>query len=225
MLTRDHIVYDLLEIARAGRGSDDESLTPELVGFWVDNTRAELIGQWVDRGRSINPDIIQTIPCMAIEQVDASECGCEETGCMVLRTTLRLPDTVESAQGTNLITRVAPVMVTSKAFSLVPYERAIWSGENKFTKNTVKAFLRNGYLYFLTNKYIGDKISVSLVASYPQDLESYTTCTGTPCYTNQSKYPLSARMVETLKKKIVDADLKISLSTKGDDVNNANNVI
>jgi hypothetical protein len=225
MVTRDHLIFDLLEVARAGRGSDDESLTPELVGFWIDNTRAELIGQWIDKGRSINPDLIQILPCMAVSQVDASECGCVLTDCYLFRTDERIPDTVESANGMNLITRVGPVMVTSRAFSFVPYERAIVSGDNKFTKNTAKAFLRNGYIYIISNKYIGKKISVSLVASYPMDLADYATCTGTPCYTNESKYPISARMIETLKKKILDADLKIALTTKGDDINNANNIV
>lgn len=223
MITRTHLIFDLLELARAGRGSDDESLTPELVGFWVDNTRAELIGQWVDKGRSLNPDIIQTIPCLEIEQVDASECGCEETGCFIYRSKLQLPATVESANGVNLITRVASVKVDSKAFSFVPYERFIWSSDNKFTKNIPKATLKNRYLYIKSNSFLGDKISVSLVASYPQDLAIYASCTGEPCYTDDSYYPISARMVETLKKKIQDTNLRIALQTKGDDVNNANN--
>lgn len=223
MVTKQHLIYDLLELARAGRGSDDESLTPELIGFWIDNTRAELIGQWVDKGRSINPDIIQTIPCLEIVQVDASECGCENTGCFIYRTKLQLPVTVESANGVNLITRVASIKIDSRAFSFIPYERALWSGGNKFTKNITRCFLKNRYIYIMSTSYLGDKISVSLVANYPEDLSNYSSCTGELCYNKESYYPISGRMIETLKKKIQDTNFRIALQAKGDDINNATN--
>lgn len=225
MLTKDKLIYDLLEIARAGRGSDDEPLTPELVGFWVDNTRAELIGQSVDKGRSINPDIVQVLPCVEIQQVDASECGCETTGCYIYRTKRQLPTAIETSNGHTLITRVAPIRVDSKAFSFLPYERAIWGGTDRFTSNIVRCFLRNKYIYILSKRFLGDKISVSMVANYPEELGEFTTCAGESCYTKESNYPISARMIETMKKKIIDTNFKISLSTKGDDINDANGII
>ena len=225
MLTKDKLIYDLLEIARAGRGSDDEPLTPELVGFWIDNTRAELIGQNVDKGRSINPDIIQVLPCVEIQQVDASECGCESTGCFIYRTKLQLPTAVEISNGQTLITRVAPIRIDSKAFSFLPYERFIWAGNDRFTSNLPIATLRNGYIYIKSKRFLGNKISVSLVANFPEELGEFETCDGLTCYNKESKYPISARMVETLKKKITDSNFKISLNTKGDDINNANGII
>ncbi len=225
MLTKDKLIYDLLEIARAGRGSDDEPLTPELISFWIDNTRAELIGQGVDKGRSINPDIIQILPCVEIEQVDSSECGCETTGCYIYRTKLQLPTAIEISNGQTLITRVASIRVDGKSFSFLPYERFIWAGEDRFSGNTPIATLRNKYIYIKSKRFLGDKISVSMVANYPEELGEYSTCAGTPCYTKESNYPISARMVETLKKKIMDVNFRVALETKGDDINNANGII
>lgn len=225
MNTKRHLVYDLLELARSGRGSDDESLSTDLVGYWVDNTRSLLIGQWADKGRSINPDIIQTLPCVEIIQVDSSECACEETGCVLFRTKDKIPETIESAKGVNLITRVASVDIKSTAFSFVPYERALWSGGSKFTQNIPKAFLRNGYIYILSKDYLGEKISISLVVSYPEDVGAYSTCSGEPCYTKDSRYPISSRMIEVMKNLIKENNFQFALQVKGDDVNNANNII
>jgi hypothetical protein len=224
-VTKRHLVSDLLELSRAGRGSDDEPLTPELVGFWVDNTRATLIGQWIDKGRSINPELVQTIPCMEVQAVDASECGCETTGCLVFRTVEQVPSSIESSKGLNLITRVAPTSITSTSFSFMPFERAIWSGGSVFTKNIPKAFLRNGYIYILSNNFIGEKISVSLVASYPEDLQNFATCSGATCYTDDSPYPISSRMIEVMKGLIKENNLNFVLQVKGDDVNNANGIV
>jgi hypothetical protein len=225
MTTKDHLIFSLLELARAGRVSDDETLTPELMSYWIDNTRAMLIGQWIDKGRSINPDIIQVIPCMEITQVDASECGCESTGCIIYRTVEELPETLESSKGVNLVTRVASVDIRTPAFSFMPYERAIWSGGSKFTRSTPKAFLRNRYIYIMTDKYLGDKISVSLVAAYPEDLESFSTCAGEPCYSKTSRYPIPARMIETMEGMIKENKLKIAIQVPGDDINNANGIV
>lgn len=222
MITKDHLIFDLLGIARNGRVVDDESFTPENVGFWVDTTRAKLIRQDINKGRSINPDIIQIISCLDMILVDASECGCDVTGCKVLRSKDRLPTAIE-INNKNLITRIGPVGVTSKGFTIMPYERAQLTGHNKFTAHITKAFIRDRYVYLITNDYL-PKISVSGVWSFPEELSKYTTCSGDPCYSKTSYYPISAHMVEDLKQMILRADLAFGLSTLDDRVNDADSL-
>ncbi len=222
--TKDHLIFDLLAIARAGKIADDEMLTPELVGFWVDNTRARLVKQEVDKGKSINPDIIQTISCMDVSQVDSSECpGCEETGCFILRTDEQLPTTIES-RGRNLITRIGPINTGGPGFSIIPYERSFWSGHNKFTKGMVRAYLRNRYVYIITDKFLR-KISVSGVFSYPEELGNYVSCIGEACYSKSSYYPVSSYMIEDMKRMIIDTNFRLALSVYTDSINNANGEI
>lgn len=225
MLTRDHIIFDLLSIARAGKVVDDEHITPAQVGFWVDNMRAKLIRQDIDKGRSINPDIVQHISCLDLQQVDQSDCpGCVETGCVMLRSVQQLPTMIETKQR-NLITRIGPINLASPGYSIIPYERSFWSGHNKFTKNMTKVFIKNRYVYVITTKFI-KKISVSGVFAYPEELGNYSTCAGTPCYNAQTDYyPISNHMIEDLKQMILQADFRTALSTMPDPVNNANGEI
>lgn len=220
MLTKNHLIYDLLEIARGGHLVDDESITPEQVGFWIDNTRALLIKQDIDNKSMINPDIIQTISCLPVNQVDTSECPeCHTTGCYIVRTDKVLPETIY-ARGGNLITRVSSLNLDSPGFSFMSYERAVWTGHNKFTKNFRIAFLRNGYLYIKSNKFI-NKIVVSGVFEYPEDLANYNNCDGDACYTKDSNYPLGAHMVEIMKGMIIKANFSPALMTRGDQLNDA----
>jgi len=221
MITKDHLIYDILSEGRGGHISDDESFTPEQVGFWVDITRAQLIKQTVDKGKSINPDIIQTLTCLDVIQADASECPeCVTTGCFITRTKLTIPNTIET-QNKNLITRAGSMLIGSPAFTFMSYERAIWTGHNKFTKDIPKAFLRNGYMYFISKKFI-NKVIVSGVFEFPEDAANYASCDGEPCYSKTSPYPISAYMINILKDIIKQKDLGFGLATQSDNSNNAN---
>lgn len=224
MITKQHLISDLQTIARGGEVSDDESFTDEQVGFWIDVTRAQLIKQAVDKGKSINPDIIQTIPCLDVHHVDASECpGCEEVGCLILRTDVQLPNAVES-QYKNLITRVASMRIGSIPFTFMSYERAVYTGHNPFTKDIPKAFLKDGYIYLLSNSFV-QQISVSGVWEQPEDLDKYSTCDGDPCYSKDSEYPISMYMINTMKDMIKQKDFGFGLMAPTDVNNNANSEV
>jgi hypothetical protein len=223
IITRDHIIFDVLEILRSGGVTDDEFITPAQVGFWVDNTRALLIERDISKGRAVNIELVQTLPCESVVQVDSSECGCTATGCFILRTENQIPAALD-VRGLPLITRIASPQIDSPAFAFMSHERAIWTGSSKFTKNVVKCFMRNGYIYFISKRYF-NKVSISGVFAAPMDLGSHSTCSGVPCYTNDSKYPVNASLIEEIKSVIKSNNLEIVLKTRSDSVNNADGEI
>jgi hypothetical protein len=56
MVTKRKLTYDILNIIRGGKQSDDENISHRQIGFWVDNTRALLIRRDLEKNRSINQD-------------------------------------------------------------------------------------------------------------------------------------------------------------------------
>ena len=224
MVTKRKLTYDILNIIRGGKQSDDENISHRQVGFWIDNTRALLIKRDLDKGRTINPDLVQTI-CAEVIQVDGAECGCLTAGCTILRTKDKIPTSLE-VHSKNMIMRVGPAVVGSTPFSFISYQKAQFSGNNKYTKNITKAFLHNGYIYLIgTSNTLSflKYISIDLVFEYPEEAANYSLCDtdSSPCYTDDSRYPIAAWMIEPLKEMVFNLNVKLAASSPTDNSGNA----
>lgn len=223
MVTKRKLTYDILNTIRGGKQSDDDNISHRQIGFWVDNTRALLIRRDLDKGRTVNPDLVQTI-CEEVISVDAAECPCLTAGCTVLRTKNKVPTALEISDK-NLIMRVGPAVVGSTPFSFISYERAQFSNNNKYTKHIIKTFLHNGYIYLIGNSStlaFLKHISIDLVLEYPEEASSYSSCsTGKPCYTDDSRYPIAAWMIEPLKEMVFNLNIKLAANSPSDNTNNA----
>ncbi len=218
-MTKSEILYDILGLTGHGENTDDGNLPLAQIGFWVNSSRAELIRQSYNKGQSVNADITQTISCLKVIQIDASECPCEAVGCTILRSEVQIPTTVETNQ-MNLLMQVSPNLIGSKPYTIIPYSRAAYITKSKFGKLGTKAFLHNRYIYLITDTYV-ESINVTGVFNEPEDLGNYKDCSGEPCYSDDGYYPMSLHMVNTLKKMIMDTNFKVYLNTKEDTKNDA----
>lgn len=208
MITKNKLVYDLLNILRGGIQSDDEIVSLRQVGFWVDNTRAELIRQDLEKKRSISDNITQSLGCVSVSLIDSSMCPCLiTTGCTIMRTVDRLPLTIE-LYNRNLLTKVGPSIMGQRGYTIISYQRASTFGHGKYSKNEVGVFLHDGYLYLLNADPELSFIFVEGVFEDPSEASKFFSCDGEPCYTDDSRYPISATMVELLKQKIIATDIK-----------------
>lgn len=213
--TLNQLAYDLLTIIRGGKLSQSELIELDQVKFWIKNTRATLIRQDQAKGRSISDNIMQTIPCLEVSLANTSEC-CEITGpCTILRTTLRIPKPLEIQQR-DMIERVAGVDITKPGFTIVPYFRAIYHGNSRWSKGLKIAFYKNGYIYLMGAPANMRKISVMEVLDDPTEARDYSTCSGESCYTDDSPYPISGWMVEIMKKMILDTNFRVAMTAPTD---------
>lgn len=223
MATLNELIYDIWEIARP-RISDDDNFDKRQFAFWIKNTRALLLRNELNKNRTIDPNLIQDLGCVELELADAADC-CEITdGCKILRTKLEIPNTIELHNKTG-ITRVAPVNKLTVPFNFVSYERAIWSGNGRFNKNQVFAFILNNRIYLKVGtsdiaKYI-THINIQGVFENPTDAAKFHHCSGDACYTDDSEYPVNNWMIETMKQMILQVDLAASLQAVEDSTNNA----
>jgi len=221
MVTLNQLVYDLINLLRGGGTTDDDMLGRRQVAFWIINTRALLIRQDYDKGRTISDNIIQTISCLPVEQIDASMCPCIITaGCNIMRSVSQIPKPIETAQK-DLIIRISPPVINQRPYSLINFHRSLWIGMNKYTRHGGKAFYKDRYIYLMNVDPSVSFVSVDAVFEDPRELANYNACNNAPCYDDNSNFPISRWMVELMKKMIVDTDIKVLLNTPSDMKNDA----
>jgi len=203
-MTLNEIAYDILSnIEGTSRISDDSELSVDQVYFKIHTTRAMLIRQDQAKGRSLSDNVLQTLPCLEVIEVNASECCGITSPCELYRTKLELPRAIETYQR-DLIVRVSGVDITGPSWNYISLAHIPWAGLSKWTKDSTKWFTKGGYVYIINPPAVS-KISVSGVFENPTDLASFPSCSGTPCYNNAiDEYPLSAHMVPALKQMVIE---------------------
>jgi hypothetical protein len=185
----------------------EKPLSLELIEWHIINVRAQLIREDLNKHKSIDPFIIQDLGCVTLEQADKGCCDVP-TNCYILRTSIDIPSTIELDNKT-LITRVGPVDFTKKPFQQIEFSRVPFAGDNRFTKNEVKWFIKNKRVYLLINKSnpIGwglETINLQAVLEDPTEARNFSTCNGDSCFTEESDFPIKARMLPTLIQLVVE---------------------
>lgn len=220
MATFNQLKYDLLLLKNGGVLSDDDPLTLSQLGFWINNTRATLIRQDLNKKRSISDNIIQDLGCVPVIYVDAAQCCNLAIGCSVLRTVDKIPRPVE-IDHKDLITRVGPNNVTSIEWLFVPYNRAQVARHGRYSKNMPKAFYHNGYIFVINPPDGIEFINIQGVFEDPAAVKSFSTCSGTPCYSDDDEYPISAWMIEIMKTAIKNNNLSLFMIAPTDITGNS----
>jgi len=222
MATLAELTYDILNTARGGVLSDDETIGFLEVQYWIHNTRAMLIRQDINKGRTVSGNIIQILPCLDVDIVDASTCPCSlPVGCSILRTRNRIPKPIE-VDNKDLIIKVSSIEISARPYTLINVARVPFIGNNKFAKLAPKAFYADGYIWLLNSSPV-EKITVWGVFENPTMLKDYVDCSNATCYSDDDEYPISNWMIPALKQIIKDNDLKAILSTDTDTTSNAKN--
>lgn len=223
MVTLNELVYDLWDIVRPTL-SDDDTFDKRQIEFWVKNQRALWLRNELNKNRTIDDNIIQDLGCVELELADAADCCDVSDGCKVLRTKLTIPNTIELHNKTGL-TRVALINKLSIPFNFVPYEQAIFSGNGRFNKNQIFAFLLNDRIYLIAKnptlvKYL-EYINVRGIFEDPTEAAAFSHCSGEACYSKNSKYPVNRWMIEYMKAEILKINFSTALQAVEDKTNNA----
>lgn len=194
-MTLNQIVSDIRNIATSGSNPVDFRIDDSQIAFWIDEVRSVLIAQAIQKRPNIlNDTWLQPITCLALEQVDKSECCSVATGCMILRTVLELPDTVDN-NADNLIIRVEDNMgnIISRSNNF----ESKYSQNTKYSKQKAKWIFKNNHIYILDNDFLSS-INVIGIWERPKDLSNFVTCDGTTCFSANSEYPCSLKMATTI---------------------------
>jgi len=221
MATIKEIVYDLKNIIRGGLQSDDEMISDRQIEFQVNSLRAQYIRQDVNKRRSISDNIKQVIHCLEVEPISGTTCGLSND-IMIVRSKEKVPNAIETSHQ-DLITAIGPTGILSTNFHMIPYNRAPWAGNNRYTKRMTFAFLLDSFVYITgPEAEMLEKIKVEGVWQNPRDIEKYTMEDGTSSYDAETEeYPLSTSMLDLIKQGMLAQNLQPMIQMPTDISNNA----
>ncbi len=218
MITANHLIHDVLEIASSGGVPSEFKISDEQILYWIEQTRAILIGQSLNKRDDINDSWIQYIDCLELEQVDSSQCCDAPSDCKILKSVLPLPSTIDTWKD-NWILSVEGMDGTS--ISKSNHFKQKYQKYNKYTSNSSSWKIENNYLYIINDLFL-DKVRVGLLAEFPSDLGQFISCSNTPCWTLDSPYPISISMASVITDQIVRTKVQPFMTFFSDNSNDAN---
>ena len=214
-MTLNEIAYNILNLVRGGRSSNNEHISTSQIKFNVKYYRAMLIRRDFARNGIITRHLEQDLGCLELIKVDASKCCNLPTECAVYRTVKKIPKTVRF-NFNDAVTYVGDVsgtgtipMVESNAIQWLPYD--------KYTKNKMKAYMIEDYVYI----YNADGlkfINVRGIFEDPEDVALFD-CDGSDCYDDDTDFPIPMDMLQTITQGIMSGELMMLASSVNDTTN------
>ena len=216
--------YEIMELLRATNRVSD-SLDVRLAKTWVKQTRALLLKQRFDEPMAIiDPAVIQDLGKVTFAPVDSSANTSVPSGKYMMRSSTRLPVTINRKGNIGTFTRIASADRLEKKFNLVSYDRALVSGNGKFNSDDVYAFTNDGYMYLISksnlHKYI-TSCNIQGVFVNPEDAYTFnTTVSSVTPWSDDLEYPVSESIVVDLQNIIIDKKFRLVLNQIEDSVAN-----
>jgi hypothetical protein len=222
--TLNKIVYNILDLRYGGVTPDDTYLSERQIKHWVHTERAVLLQQELSKKRELPIQVVQDLGCVPLDCVSIVEC-CDSSLSLgsdeFIGRTPELPIPLAShysIQGVNdLFTYVGlvdgtPIDLTSEVIAL--------NGKyKKFTANKRRAFYKNNRIY-VTNPEGLEIINIRGIFTNPEEAAKFNYCSGDPCYSDDSIYPLMSYLESPLIQIILSKYLNYSINPNLKDLNN-----
>lgn len=199
MTTLNKIAYDIAHT----QGREDDFPYIERLKFRIHQLRATIIRRDLDRNRFTPHQFLQNIGCVDMEFVDASSCCGVTVGCKVFRSKLRLPSPVRFKDKT--LFYFVGTIDSKKGYSPISTAELNYFEHSKYNSNVPRYYFEDNYLYL-----IGDSprtVQVKGVFEYPHELAAHNNCDGSPCYSDDSAYPITIDLVRNITEAILNFDI------------------
>jgi len=194
-MTLDEIAYNILNLLRGGRSSNDELISIEQIKFNIKHYRAMFIRRDYARNGYVSNHLEQDLGCIDLERVDASKCCNLPQDCPVYRTKRKLPKTVRfnlsdaftfigKPNGTGTIPKIEAYEI-----EFLPYD--------KYTSRHTKYYIIDEYIYVYEPKGL-EAINIRGVFEDPEAVSNFATCNDGDCYDEYSDFPLPMDMVSAI---------------------------
>lgn len=140
--------YNLLNLLRGGRSTNNEYYSLEQIKFNIQYYRALLIRRDANRwNNSRLYDLEQDLGNLPVEMVDPSEGGLASFRGHVLRTTKDIPTPIRLPDHSGITFVGSPDR--RYAYPLIEFHEARWQKENKYTGKKPKAYLLNRRIHVI----------------------------------------------------------------------------
>jgi hypothetical protein len=203
--------------------SIESSYSYEFYTDLINEQRALWLRNEYNKNRSIDPYVIQTLSCQELELVDPIQCCIPvDTGCKVLRTKKKIPNTIEFFF-TKGITSIGPADILQPRFILIDYSRVPYAGNGRTTQNSIYSFLYDGYMYVFSknpNVNLIKFITIRGIFEDPTELSNYINCqTSETCWKPSDIYPINQWMWAYMKQYIIQQLMQKGTQIYDDAVN------
>jgi len=214
-MTLNEIAYNILNLVRGGRSSNNDHISIEQIKFNVQYYRAMFVRRDFARNGMITRALEQDLGCLKLIQVDASKCCNLPTECVVYRTERKVPKTIRF-NFRDAITHVGDVTGTGTIPMIEPHF-VEWIPYDKYTKDKYKAYMIEDYLYVYNANGL-EYVNVRGVFEDPKEVALFD-CDGSDCYDDDLEYPLPADMLQMITQGITSAELTMLSGTMSDTTN------
>jgi hypothetical protein len=203
------------------QNSDDSIIDTRLILDIIEQNRAVDLRNEYSRLRSIHPSVKQVF-CVDMELADSYTC-CDGllTGCSVLKSVSKIPDTIELHYKDGLIS-VKPADLFAKPLTHINIERVPTVGHDSIGESMIYSFMFKGYLYAFSRiprKMLINKLEITAVFSNPIQAGELS-CDNSHCFGYDDPYPITEWMWQSLTMpKTIDV-LRRKFFTPFDNTNN-----
>ena len=222
-VTLNQIAYGLFEEVRA-KLADDSDISLDQIKDMIHDVRATLLKQKFDKNLRVIDDIFtQPLGAIEIEAVDSSLHSNISSGRYMFRTIREIPETIDRRNYEGTITRVGPADQLATKYNLVSYDRALWSGNGRFNRDIVFAFLKDNKLYLISNSGRYHKavqyIEIRGVFQNPEQAAKFADVNGSSLSFSDERYPMSRTMRKDVESIIRREKLGIAAQAPSDKIN------
>jgi len=217
-MTLNEIAYNILNTYRGGRLNHNEHISLDQIKFTVKYYRAMMLRRDMAKNGFVSNGVEQDIRCLELEIIDASKCCNLKTNCDVYRTKHTLPKFVRLSFNDAITYAGDATGLTS--YQIIEPHMVQWLPYDKFTAGKKKVYILDNYLYLYNGSGDG-AINVRGIFEDPEKLTKFTDCDGTPCYDDNSEYPLPMDMLQMLTQGILSGEMRILSGSINDTTNDA----
>jgi hypothetical protein len=213
-MTKNEIIYNWLNLIKAGRLSDDFTPSTNQLSFIADYKRAQYIRQDQTKNYFDTDQFYQDLGCINMIPVDKAECCTIGLDCDVLRSEVKIPNIIRLKERYGL--KISAVDRQTR-FTIILPERVPFLGNTKFPQLGVKVYFLNGYIYIPESLDIR-AINVRAILEKPENAKTFI-CDGEACYTNDSEYPLTSDMLDLITRDVLSTELSFLMKMIPDETN------
>jgi hypothetical protein len=227
-VTLNEIAHSIFDSVR-GKVGDDDNIDIDQIKDLVHSTRAKFLKQKFDKNLRVIDDVFtQSLGALETEQVDSSIHPDIPSEKFMLRTILEIPETLDRRNYEGTFTRIGPAERRSQKFNFISYDRAIYSGNGRFNRNEVYAFLLDSKIHLISNSIYHKPIQyidVIGVFQNPTQVAMFKDENGDSLYSDDGRYPVSLAMRNDIENSIIAERMAPEAQAPSDVVNDGTDTL
>ena len=219
MLTANQLIYNLIELASSGSNPNEFRISEENVLFWINEVGGMLKAQEIAKKHDISDSWIQTLGCVELEQKDISDCCLVPIGCYGLKSIKQLPSAIEVDA---ILYYLSVTGLDGTTISKLNRYSQKYKKYSKYTGKNKGWFIKDNYLYIINDKVL-KYVTVTGLFEDPSELSNFVDCSGESCWTMDSPYPISQKLVAQMNDIILKTKIIPFMQFKPDNTNDSSN--